>query len=120
MCLTTFQNKPYIAKEDIIVYKALFKTGKQILSPYRGFPYILKELYQTNLGIPFVTTNFSPKLIYEGFHSYINRKYATDRWPEVYKCIIPKGSQYYIDSDQEEIVSNQIIIKRKLWFINIF
>lgn len=38
---------------------------------------------------------------------------------KLYKCIIPKGSTYYISSDNKEIVADKIIIKRKLWF-NIF
>jgi hypothetical protein len=116
MCLATFQKEPYIAQKDIIVYKALFKSGKRILSPFREFPYILKKLYQTDFGITFSLTYNAPKLIHEGFHGYRNRKYAISRWIKVYKCIIPKGSQYYISSDQKEIVSDQIIIKRKLWF----
>ena len=116
MCLATFQKEPYIAKEDIIVYKALVKIGKQIFSPYQDFPYILKKLYQTDFRITFAPTYISPKLIYEGFHSYINKKYDIKKWDKVYKCIIPKRSQYYIASDKEEIISNQIIIKRKLWF----
>lgn len=116
MCLTTFQEEPYIAEKDIIIYKALFKDRKRIVSPFQEFPYILKELYQTDFNISFGLTNICPKFIHKGFHGYRNRKYATSRWLEVYKCVIPKGSQYYISSDQEEIVSNQIIIKRKLWF----
>lgn len=119
MCLITFQNEPYIAKKDIVVYKALNKTGKQIFSPFQQFSYILKKLYQTDFGITFGQTFVDKKLINEGFHGYINRKYAIFRWPNVYKCIIPKGSLYYISSDLQEIVSNQLIVKRKLWF-NIF
>lgn len=115
MCLTTFQKEPYIAKKDIIIYKVLFKDGKRVISPYIQFPYVLKKLYQTDFRIIYARNNIS-KLIHEGFHGYRNKKYATDRWLEVYKCVIPKGSQYYISFDQEEIVSNQIIIKRKLWF----
>lgn len=115
MCLVTFQKEPYIAEKDITVYKALFKSGKRIISPFINFPYTLNKLYQTNFKIS-PKAPLLPKYIDEGFHEYRNKKYATDRWLEVYKCIIPKGSLYYISSDQEEIVSNQIIIKRKLWF----
>ena len=45
MCLTTFQKEPYIAEKDIIVYKALFKFGKRIISPFINFPYTLNKLY---------------------------------------------------------------------------
>lgn len=115
MCLTTFQKTPYIAEKDITVYKGLFKVGERIISPFMGFPYTLNKLYQTNFRIS-PRTPLLPKYIYEGFHGYRNKKYAIFQWLEVYKCIIPKGSLYYISSDQEEIVSNQIIVKRKLWF----
>lgn len=116
MCLTTFQNEPYIAEKDIIIYKALFKSGKQIISPFQEFSYILNKLYQTDFRITLGLSNISVKNIYEGFHGYRYKKYATSKWIEVYKCVIPKGSHYYISINQKEIVSNQIIIKRKLWF----
>lgn len=58
--------------------------------------------------------------INEGFHSYIKLDTAENDllyaalYPftdVIVKCIVPKGSEYYINS--EEMVSNQIIITEK-------
>jgi len=52
--------------------------------------------------------------INKGFHSYTNKE--AGGWLLslffVYKCIIPKGSEFYYDNANEEYVSNQLIIKK--------
>lgn len=116
MCLKTIEIEPSVAKKDIIVYKVLYKNKNQIVSPCKRFPYILKKLYQTDFGITIGISNDTLLFINEGFHSYRYKNYAARLYFNVYKCVIPKGSQYYISIDRQEIVSNQIIIKRKLWF----
>lgn len=115
MCFT---RKPYdkvranIAKEDIFAYKWLQPAGKKwrnIMSPYRGFPWKEGEIY--------VEKSFEKELeedrfIDVGFHSLRSTthayQYRTLSLPEdckLYKVCIPKGSYYYINDSQ--IVSNK-------------
>lgn len=117
MCLYTKWKKPKIATKDIVVYKVLRTYSEHIESPYRGFVYNLKELYETKLtkckslgGLEYS--------IFEGFHAFVSKKinWYFRTHEKLYKCIIPKGSTYYISSNNKEIVANKIIIKRKLWF----
>ncbi len=117
MCLVTSQSEPLIAKKDIVVYKCLIKQATTLVSPYIGFVYKLRTLYEASLG---VTIYKDVTVIAEGFHAYYDKKKSLHKWSnEVYKCIVPKGSTYYISSDNKEIVADKIVIKRKLWF-NIF
>ena len=117
MCLVTSQSEPLIAKKDIVVYKCLIKQATTLVSPYIGFVYKLHTLYEASLG---VTIYKDVTVIAEGFHAYYDKKKSLHKWSnEVYKCIVPKGSTYYISSDNKEIVADKIVIKRKLWF-NIF
>lgn len=119
MCLYTKCKKPKKAEKNIIVYKVLYKNGT---SPYRGFCYNLKNTYETNMRI--VKSLFSNGLyVHEGFHAFLSKKisrksdlfkYRTGT--KIFKCIIPKYGEYYISSDNTKIVSDSIIIKRRLLF----
>lgn len=114
MCLVTSQSKPLIAKEDIVVYKCLFKQETTLLSPYMEFEYKLRTLYEVSLGV--IICN-DTTVVREGFHAYYTKKHALHKWTnEVYKCIVPKGSKYYLSKKFGEIVSDKLIIKRKLLF----
>ena len=114
MCLVTSQFEPLIAKKDIVVYKCLIKQATTLVSPYIGFIYKLRTLYEASLG---VTIYNNTTVIAEGFHAYSDKKHALRKWNnEVYKCIVPKGSKYYLSTKYGEIVSDKLIIKRKLLF----
>ena len=126
MCLFTRWKKPKIATEDIVVYKILSVYSTHLASPYMNFVYDLDRLYETKFTKSKGCSG-TGYYIYAGFHAYVSKKSASasdldcsfSTYERVYKCIIPKGSTYYISSDKSEIVANKIIIKRKLWF-NIF
>lgn len=123
MCLYTRWKKPKIATEDIIVYKILSVYSTHLASPYINFVYDLDRLYETKFtkSKSYIGKGY---YIYAGFHAYVSKKSASasdldcnfSTYERIYKCIIPKGSTYYISSDKSEIVANKIIIKRKLWF----
>lgn len=114
MCLVTSQSEPLIAKKDIVVYKCLIKQATTLVSPYIGFVYKLRTLYEASLG---VTIHNDITVIAEGFHAYYDKKKSLHKWNnEVYKCIVPKGSKYYLSKKDGEIVSDKLIIKRKLLF----
>ena len=101
----TFANKKedYICsdhKELNIVYSYLDKIK---ISKGNFLQHIKEDLVEKNI-ISFVK---------EGFHSYRTTDRISDTFSVcIYKCIIPKGSRYYIGIDKDLLVSNQIIIKK--------
>ena len=138
MCLITDNLEKQIATEDLIVYK-LFK--KNLYSFFMLFKYEIDVLYGTeikkihtngfwstccDLDSNYLRDKYgyewdkNPKLIClrEGFHSAKNKTiliniYSNFTRLSVYKCIIPKGSEFYTDA-VGFIISNKIIIKSKI------
>ena len=119
MCLYTEWKKPKKTEKDIIVYKIL---SKNCISPYRGFAYDLGVKYDTDMeSYEGMSTN--GLYIEAGFHAFTSKRAllkscVKESFPigVAFKCIIPKGSSYYISSCKKEIVSDSIIIKRRLLF----
>ena len=114
MCLLTNNLHKYIAEKDIVCYKIVYLQGKEIISFWYDFPYELNRKYTTQVLQPIPMPNGDIR-IEKGFHSYRNLNIAKgDIWLSlmeslvVVKCIVPKDSEYYINS--KEMVSNQIII----------
>ena len=122
MCLQTYHKNPYTANKDIVVYKILLKSFfGEIVSPYLGFVYKLRTLYSTSLSVRQSLYSNKLYLIDEGLHAYTSIDKAEKEITyfsraNIYRCIIPKGSLYYVNEKDNEIVSNQLIVKRKLWF----
>ena len=118
MCLYTKWKKPKKAEKDIIVYKIL---DKYCVSPYRGFMYNLGVKYNTDMES--YNGQFTKGLyIHAGFHAFTSKRallkssLKKEKSAIAFKCVIPKGSSYYISSCKKEIVSDSIIIKRRLLF----
>ena len=132
MCLYTNQDFR-IAESDIECYKILYKRKLRFpRAPFmhklyiRGIKYKIKDLYT----IP--TCQSGLYKIREGFHCYTDFFHAKsilwkmqDSWIsgenlELYKCVIPVGSKYYIGNESPildkngTVVSNSIIIKHKI------
>ena len=120
MCWVSYRLPlPKIATEDIICYKIVTckeikQNIKMFYSLYRDYQYIA---YASN---PKITINFkkyhttiSCWYIEEGYHSYRTLLNATleglDTSYLIVKCIIPIGSIYYLNNENE-IVSSDIII----------
>ncbi len=120
----------WVAKEDIVCYKIL-KYNRA--SSVQDFQYKLNKVYKEPLFVipkpsfgiykirmtekGFMGDFYTP--LYHGFHSYIeldqDLKNDAKRWWEcVYKCIIPKGSEFYYDPVEKQYLSNQIKIVKKL------
>lgn len=119
MCLSTKWKKPKKAERNIIVYKIL---DKDCISPYRGFIYNLGVKYNTDMKSceDIFTDNI---YVDDGFHAFTSKRallksyiYEDSISTVAFKCIIPKGSSYYISSCKKQIVSDSIIIKRRLLF----
>lgn len=142
MCLVVHRDtQKKIAEKDITVYKELRHIYENVVSAcYQDFNYRLEKLYKTEITKEtpneVIHTCFDCKdaevlmkaygdswrinenlVSYaQGFHSAL----AQDRFKElayynssIYKCVIPKGSEYY-ENLSGLIVSNQIIIKNKI------
>ena len=114
MCLLTNNLHKYIAEKDIVCYKIVYLQGKEIISFWYDFIYELNRKYTTQVLQP-IPAPYDNIRIEKGFHSYRNLDTAKgDIWLSlmesltIVKCIVPKGSEYYINN--KEMVSNQIII----------
>ena len=115
MCLRLTSYEKKIADEDIECYKVLKVCGGLMFSPFQMFDYMIGKLYETKLG------EIEEGDIYEGFHSctsiYGARRYQTNNVEHIFKCIIPKGAEYYKGRSTicghsiEGYVSNKIIIE---------
>lgn len=131
MCLITKQQNPKIANKDIVCYKYLDSNLK---SPYTQFQYEFDKLYTTkirksnewtcfgNLDENFLDENYPHwserkysilKCLGRGFHSSKTIKRLQMEGidtKKIYKCIIPKGSEYYEDFTQL-FISDKLIVK---------
>lgn len=122
MCLYTRWKKPKTAKRNIVIYKILIKDR---VSPYRGFLYNLGVKYNTDME-PFKSPYTDGFYIDAGFHAFTSKRALLKSSLKkefmstiAFKCLIPKDSKYYISANKKEIVSDSIVIKRRLLF-NIF
>lgn len=130
MCLTKNKthhphNKPLIAKEDIICYKKLYLSSENTLvTPYTKIV-IPKKCVQKNKRkrIPFkaeILNKFEfiwrhilgfSNIVTDGFihtRSLTVPYYELSHGDRVFKCIIPKGTKYFIGKD-DDYASEQII-----------
>lgn len=137
MCLIT-NKQVKIAQEDIEIFKVLSKNLK---SPFIQFQYKFdksyfqplsktKDSYSTccRIDYEYITNNYGYNYYKkidegiltaykEGFHGSTkldNSRYLSSQLDErqIFKCIIPKGSEY-VEDFVGFIISNQIIIKEK-------
>ena len=136
MCWTCNINKlkAQIAKEDINVYKIVEKaTKKYCISPFMDYTYYSKNIQPSlTLGVTIEPRSIFAKII-EGYHSYSsvnfvcdsimpgifgsgvktiqcgnrNRIFRVDNSLYLATFIIPSGSVYFIN-EEDEIVSNKI------------
>lgn len=123
MCLFTKQQEAKIANENIIVYKLLHCNNGVLRPPiFSSYIYKLRKLNSTNIELsPVLDLGYN---VYQAFHAFTTIHNALTSSIVrnnvlLYKCVIPKGSEYYISVCGSEIASNKIIIKRKVWF-NLF
>lgn len=109
------------AEEDIICWKIVCCNAQnQYKSYFQLFPYTRGEKYSTKFTYTILKDYWVhggyELNVHKGFHSYRKNSVATrvrdgEEGTKVIKCIIPKGAKYYINKDNTEYCSNQIIIK---------
>ena len=136
MCLITEQKEPFIADEDIVIWKSVHINNDIIYPLYRAsskFTYKLGKLHETemvanNIGADFFDHNVCRKYnlfgsvseiqikmseltnVHEGFHACL----FCDRDDNInIKGIIPKEALYYKDATGL-VVSNKIILQEIL------
>lgn len=120
MCLITNQKRAKIAKEDIICYKVILNKNGRLLSPYQEYRWYKNKL--TSIDEFTCTTYNIWKNVYKGLHACtsIDRakwsiKFTWGSNIQIHESTIPKGSKYYISIDGKEIVSNQMILGKRVW-----
>ena len=136
MCLTLYKAtcKPRVADKDIVCYKYLCKLlgyKKLFNTPYRNACVSMGETYTSEIEFGILLTENIDNKSYEGSawvgeiekglhsygnfkHAYQNANYSADRC--VVKCVIPKGSTYYVgtfDSDVLSYASDKLTYVRK-------
>ena len=135
MCLTKDKkhhpfNRPLVADKDIVCYKVLTQDlpggpPDEFLTPFQLEP-IRMSVY-LNCQIPFIAWDDSKfcsfwrhklgfsRVVESGFiHTYRDRhSIPFVRYEFVFKCIIPKGTEYFIGTDHD-YASKRIIFLEKL------
>lgn len=118
MCLYTDSKYPFTTKEDIVVYKIL---DENLRSPYQDFQYELNKEY-INEDEKEITEHYRfPIAIGAGyFHAFRTSEFAKNCLKNIYiwrkvklklfKAIIPKDSNCYIDAYREQICGDRIKI----------
>lgn len=110
MCWISEELNKRVANCDITVYKVVISNTSSVMSLFRGFEYRFNKTYKES----FIIRSYdSMYIITKGFHSYRTKSqvlYENQFYcMEIVKCILPKGTIYYINNF-DEIVSNQIRI----------
>lgn len=130
MCLVVKKNqRPLVAEKDIVVYKSVEWRNYKYVSPFHGFVYEKKQ-YKTrmcssierwafdDIETEVVRKLYGPmrnaniKFIGKGFHFAFSRKrleHAAGGY--IMRCIIPKGTKYYVGIDTTLGVAEKIIVK---------
>lgn len=141
MCLITKQVLPFVAEEDIVVYKELYVDGDGFRSVHEGYVYkkgklcrkvtlrpndgeypcyadtISQNFYSLiNVGLNKMITQGRVSAFSRGYHSYLTvGRGLSEKWDNtvMVECIIPKGTEYVLD-ETGLCVSSQIIINEQL------
>lgn len=139
MCLITPQQTSYIATQDIVVYKLIredLKPAFYRVSSNCDFVYELDKLYETTIYLAGLDKKsafdnwdedildrlYSREWRYKisdelnsygpGFHSALTRERLLGNG-NIFKCIIPAGSEYYVNPSLL-LISDKIIIKESI------
>lgn len=135
MCLTKTKRLPRIAIKDIVVYKVLLEVDGNPLTPFQNYPVEIGKTYTGSFTDCYVS---APHLLYKSYflykiyhyicsisskditggyiHSYYNKlsaKICAKYWhyfhpTYVVKCVIPKGSIYFIGESGYECASTKL------------
>ena len=124
MCLITNTSIPTILDKDLVVYKVLYKSRNSIYSIYRDYRYDIGKIYhdeEIDIEPSYIKGYKIPDgyCVFKAYHACTTLERANDHLGighYIYKCVIPKGSKVFFDRSIDDIASDTIIIKRRLWF----
>ena len=121
MCLISYNTDPSTARIDIGCYKIYKRSSNGWTSLYKDYPMTdIDKLDTTELQRP------GDFYIEKGFHSFAylsDAEYVAERFSKMHKCetcivkcIIPKGSRYYVGKYSLNIsyCSELIILKKTI------
>ena len=124
MCLTTKNLKPYVAKEDIKVFKILQRIDKRYITPYQGSEVTLESVMKPDKEIEHKEGNCGYNnctLCVEGgfIHAVTNAvAYDKDKIENenyvVVEAYIPKGTEFYLSDDFIEVAAKELYITDKI------
>ena len=112
MCLITRLTKPFVAKNDIVCYKYLYKKNDRYETPYQNVSVKLGEemVANSNESYDGDYNNFKKYGINGGFiHATLGRKNTVDG-NIVVKAIIPAGTEFYVGDDAVEVCARKLFI----------
>lgn len=104
------------SKKPQFVFKFLIpSTSKSVaFSAVQNYKYI-KDRVNPNISLnPLYSKRDGIYAIYEGYHSYVEYPKYCGISHEIYLMEIPPGTDYYESVETEEIVSSNIIMRRRL------
>lgn len=106
MCLIVKgDGTPNIANRDIVCYKAVWQFSDRLCTYYRDVPIKLGKQYRSKLVYDYGEVEI-------GLHSLSSKEEARRLFNHaiVVKCIIPKGSRYYVGTfgSSRSYASNKI------------
>lgn len=116
MCLSTYQILPRRATKDIVCYKVLhfynaFKV-QQFITPYTHTILHNKTLIPDYFEkTPHYIMHSKRKIVMHGIHVFFLPIHVISGGIKV-KCIIPKGSLYYISDSHREICAEKVIMQK--------
>lgn len=107
--------KPFIAEQDILVFKYGNKNYHCDDNQYTPYWQTLFTYLRDNptKKIKIAPDNYDQ--IDEGYHAHISFQSARDEGPDIGLFIIPKGETYYLNKSDEVIVASQLIYKGKYY-----
>lgn len=115
MCLYIRDKQPRVAKRDIVVLKYLNQVGRRYESPCQGTPVTLGKLMVAQPDTHYISyecRDLYDRKIYSIGGGVIHAKLSENDDYSNYcaKAIIPKGTEYWINSFGTEIAARQMLI----------
>lgn len=107
MCLFIGKNSSFIAKSDIIVYKALKKTNnRRYVTPNQGYPVKLDSMLLPEEVATEKPYGFKYCIGEGAIHAYS----SSDGKDSRFKAIIKKGTKFWIQDDLEQVAAEKLYI----------